>query len=159
MVEWLAVPTLDREVPGSNPARDRVLMTVWHFIAKTFHYHPSIAFRKHAYSNILEISPPKNWKFSDKNSCNIIFLLKNIDCGYPLELPQWGSSNEFTQSMFLSRNKKNNVYPCKPQFYYKWGLRGSKLYRYVFLMSWYDFSNVERHVKHQTIIIICLFLL
>ena len=23
-----------------------------------------------------------------------------------------------TQSMFLSRNKKNNVYPCKPQFYY-----------------------------------------
>ena len=20
--------------------------------------------------------------------------------------------------MFLSRNKKNNVYPCKPQFYY-----------------------------------------
>ena len=37
--------------------------------------------------------------------------------------------------MFLNRNKKNNVYPCKPQFYYiKWGLRGSKLYRYVFVM-------------------------
>ena len=27
------------------------------------------------------------------------------------------------------------IYPCKPQFYYiKWGLRGSKLYRYVFVM-------------------------
>ena len=42
--------------------------------------------------------------------------------------------------MFFSRNKKNNVYPCKPQFYYiKVGLRGSKLYRYVFVMSllWY----------------------
>ena len=38
--------------------------------------------------------------------------------------------------MFLSRNKKNNVYPCKPQFYYiKVGLRGSKLYRHVFVMS------------------------
>ena len=37
--------------------------------------------------------------------------------------------------MFLSRNKKNNVYPCKPKFYYiKWGLRGSKLYRHVFMM-------------------------
>ena len=37
--------------------------------------------------------------------------------------------------MSLSRNKKNNVYPCKIQFYYvKWGLRGSKLYRYVFVM-------------------------
>ena len=29
-----------------------------------------------------------------------------------------GGSNEYPQSMFLSRNKKNNVYPCKPQFYY-----------------------------------------
>ena len=38
--------------------------------------------------------------------------------------------------MFLSRNKKNKVYPCKPQFYYiKWGLRGSKLYGYVFVMD------------------------
>ena len=27
-------------------------------------------------------------------------------------------SKEYPQSMFLSRNKKNNVYPCKPQFYY-----------------------------------------
>ena len=43
------------------------------------------------------------------------------------------------KSMFLSRNKKNNVYPCQPQFYYinvglGWG-GGSKLYRYVFVMS------------------------
>ena len=30
---------------------------------------------------------------------------------------------------------KNDVYPCKPQFYYiKVGLRGSKLYRRVFVM-------------------------
>ena len=37
--------------------------------------------------------------------------------------------------MFLSRNKKNNVYPCKPQFYYiKVVFEGSKLYRHVFVM-------------------------
>ena len=37
--------------------------------------------------------------------------------------------------MFLSRNKKNNVYPCKPQFYYiTVGLSGSKLHRHVFVM-------------------------
>ena len=37
--------------------------------------------------------------------------------------------------MFLSRNKKNNVYPCKPQIYYiKVGFKGVKLYRYVFVM-------------------------
>ena len=37
--------------------------------------------------------------------------------------------------MFLSRNKKNNLYPCKPQFYYiKVGLNGSKSKRHVFVM-------------------------
>ena len=30
-----------------------------------------------------------------------------------------------THNLFLSRNKKNNVYPCKPQFYYiKVGFKG-----------------------------------
>ena len=36
----------------------------------------------------------------------------------------------------------NNVYPCKPQFYYiKVGFKGgSKLYRYIFVMyEWYHF--------------------
>ena len=38
--------------------------------------------------------------------------------------------------MFLTRNKKNNVYPCKPQFYYiKGGFKGSKLYRQVFMTA------------------------
>ena len=34
----------------------------------------------------------------------IIFLIsaQNIDCGYSLELPQWGSSNEYPQSMFCA---------------------------------------------------------
>ena len=39
-----------------------------------------------------------------------------------------GGSNEYPQSMFLSRNKKDNVYPCKPQFYYiKVGVKGVKI--------------------------------
>ena len=42
---------------------------------------------------------------------------QNIDYGYSLEPPQQGGSNEYPQSMFLSRNNKNNVYPCRPQFY------------------------------------------
>ena len=53
---------------------------------------------------------------------------QNIDCEYSLEPPQWGGSNEYSQSMFLSRNKKNNVYPYKPQFYYiKVGFKGVKI--------------------------------
>ena len=39
-----------------------------------------------------------------------------------------GGSNEYPQSMFLSRNKKNNTYPCKPQFYnIKVGFKGVKI--------------------------------
>ena len=46
-------------------------------------------------------------------------------------------SNEYPQSMFSSINKKNNVYPCKPKFYYiKMGFKGSKLYRHVFVMRY-----------------------
>ena len=39
-----------------------------------------------------------------------------------------GGSNEYQKSMFLSKYKKNNVYPCKPQFYYiKEGFMGVKI--------------------------------
>ena len=30
----------------------------------------------------------------------LLFLLKNIDCGYSLEPPRRGGSNEYSQSMF-----------------------------------------------------------
>ena len=36
-----------------------------------------------------------------------LFLDKNICCGYSLEAPHRGASNEYPQHMFLSRNKKN----------------------------------------------------
>ena len=70
--------------------------------------------RKHAYSNILRILPPKNENFQMKNSDIFLISVQNIDGRYSLEPPRWGGSNEYPQSMSLSRNKKNNVYPCKP---------------------------------------------
>ena len=78
----------------------------------------------------------KKWKISDKKFWYFfIFLFKNIDCGCSLEPPQRGGSNEYPQSMFLSRIKKNNIYLCKPQFHYiKMGFKGSRLYRYVFVI-------------------------
>ena len=84
--------------------------------------------RKHAYSNILKILQPKKENFQIKNSDIFHISAQNIDCVYSLEPPRRGSSKEYPQSMFLSRNKKNNVYPCKPQFYYiKVGLKGVKI--------------------------------
>ena len=67
-------------------------------------------------------------KKSDKNSYIFHISAQNIDCGYSLEPSGRGGSNEYPQCMFLSRNKKNNVYPCKPQFYYiKVGFKGVKI--------------------------------
>ena len=70
----------------------------------------------------------KNCKFSDKKKTDIFHISpQNIYCGYSLEPPRRGGSNEYPQSMFLNRNKKNNVYPCKPRFYYiKVGFQGVK---------------------------------
>ena len=88
---------------------------------------PSGSLRKPAYSNILKIFPPKNEKFQIKISDIFYISAQNIVCGYSLEPPRRGGSNEFPQSMFLCRNKKNNIYPCKPQFYYmKVGFKGVK---------------------------------
>ena len=42
----------------------------------------------------------KDWYFS-------YFSIKNICCGYSLEVPHRGTSNEYPQHIFLWRNKKN----------------------------------------------------
>ena len=55
---------------------------------------------------ILKFSPPKTEKFHIKILIFFLFLLKNIDCGYSLEQPRRGGSNEYLQSMFLSRKKE-----------------------------------------------------
>ena len=63
-----------------------------------------------------------------KNSDIFHNSAQNIDCGYLLELLRWGSSNKYPQYMCLNRNKKNNIYPCKPQFYFiKVGFKGVKI--------------------------------
>ena len=53
---------------------------------------------------------------------------QNIDCGYSLEPPRRGGSNEYSQSMFWAEIRKNIVHPSKPQFYYiKVGFEGVKI--------------------------------
>ena len=57
----------------------------------------------------IKIFTTKNWKFSDKNSDIFHISAQNKDCGYSLEPPRRGGSNEYPQSMFLSENEKKNV--------------------------------------------------
>ena len=82
------------------------LFTMYVFVEKYTLWPPVLIWtlRKHAYSNILKISPPKTENFQIKISYIFHISAQNIDCGYSLELPRRGSS-EYPQSMFLSRNK------------------------------------------------------
>ena len=57
----------------------------------------------------IKIFATKNENFQIKNSDIFHISAQNIDCGYSLEPPRRGGSNEYPISMFLSRNKKNNV--------------------------------------------------
>ena len=79
MSEWLALPTADHKVLGMNPAKGRIhLMPVWCFVA----------LRKHTYSNIVRILPPKNENFQMKISGSFHISAQNINCERLLELPQ-----------------------------------------------------------------------
>ena len=71
--------------------------------------HAIFTLRKHAYSNIMKILPIKNENFQIKNSDIFHIFARNNDFGYSLEPPRRGGSNEYTQSMFMIRNKKSNV--------------------------------------------------
>ena len=81
-------------------------------------------------------SPVKIENFMRKILIFFLIFAQNIDCGYTLELPRRGGSNEYPQSMFWSKNKKNRYTPAYPSFtVQKWGLRGYSLHGHVFLMS------------------------
>ena len=72
--------------------------------------------------------------FQLKNFDIFLIFAENIDCGYTLEpprrggiaeavltsthnlCPRRGGSNEYPQSMFWSKNKKNRYTPANPSF-------------------------------------------
>ena len=82
----------------------------------------------------------KNWKFLDKNTD----IFQHIYCGYSLEPPRWGGSNEYPQSMFWAEIRKNNVDPCKPQFYYiKVGFNGGQ--NYISMFSWWTDAQTKKN--------------
>ena len=90
----------------------------------------------------------KNWKFSDKNYDIFHISAQNIDCGYSLEPRRRGGSDEYPDSMFLSRNMKDNVYLCKPQFYYiNVGFKGVK----IILVCFRDETLIGRYVLRRLI--------
>ena len=60
--------------------------------------------------------PPKNETFQIKSSDIFHISAQNIDCGYSLEPPHRGGSNEYPQSMFWAEIKKITYTPVNPSF-------------------------------------------
>ena len=59
----------------------------------------------------------KKGKFSDKKNSDIFHIsVQNIDCGYSLEPPRRGGSNEYPQSMFWAEIWKIMYTPVNPSF-------------------------------------------
>ena len=82
--------------------------------------------RKQAYSNILKIFPPKNENFQIK----ILIFFSYFCSKHRLwVLVRTASPGEAvltsTHNLCFEQKLENNVYPCKPQFYYiKVGFKG-----------------------------------
>ena len=58
----------------------------------------------------------KNDNFQMKIFDIFLIFAQNIDCGFTLEPPPRGGSNEYPQSMFWSKNKKNMYTRVNPTF-------------------------------------------
>ena len=66
----------------------------------------------------------KKENFQQKKFDIFLIFAQNIDCGYTLEPPRRGGSNEYPQSMFWSKNKKNRLPLQTPVLLYKSGVQG-----------------------------------
>ena len=58
----------------------------------------------------------KNENFQYKIFDIFLIFAQNIDCGYTLEPPRRGGSNEYPQFIFWGKNKKNRYTPAYPSF-------------------------------------------
>ena len=61
--------------------------------------------RKHAHMIYSKFFRSKIDNFQTKIFDIFLIFAQNIDCGYTLEPPRRGGSNEYPQSMFWSKNK------------------------------------------------------
>ena len=75
-----------------------------------------MALRKLAHSIYRDFLALKTEKFQLKMFDIFLIFAQNIDRGYTLEVPRRGGSNEYPQSMFWSKNKKNRYTPAYPSF-------------------------------------------
>ena len=72
------------------------------------------------YTEILRVV--KNENFNQKIFYSFLVFAQNIDCGYTLEPPRRGGSNEYPQSMFWGKKRKIGLPLHIPVLLYKSGV-------------------------------------
>ena len=93
---------------GSKVQQRRGHMKLYNVISTTLHRQLRVRWNIHYENKPIQIYwkiyLQKKWKFSDKNSDFFFHIsAQNIDCGYSLEPPHRGGSNEYPQSMFFEQ--------------------------------------------------------
>ena len=76
------------------------LCCIFFFLVRPWFHMWRICLSLFAYLNIWKISPPKTESSQIKILIVFHVSAQNIDCGYSLEPPRRGGSNEYPQSMF-----------------------------------------------------------
>ena len=88
--------------------------------------------------------------FQSKSRLIFLFLHASICCGYSLEAPQQGASNEYPQLQFSLRNKKKylpdtnsylDLWPMKRIFWRKYAFISHQNFCMYFVL-WYCFSEL-----------------
>ena len=89
---------------ASNEYPQHVFMENWRKLSRN--YHQILLPNKSSDFSILCIALDKALFPTKKISIFFLFLDENISCGYSLEAPRRGTSNEYPQHMFSSSSKK-----------------------------------------------------
>ena len=116
----LFVVTLALSVPRLVPSFVSLIHLKWD-TWYTSHTHQDKSISKYHNKNLSMqytgfFSASKIENFIGKKFDIFLIFAQNIDCGYTLEPPRRGGSNEYPQSMFWSKNKKNRYTPAYPSF-------------------------------------------
>ena len=86
------------------------------FIEKNLSWEPSAHYEKTPVQIYRKFHLQKLKNLQIKNSDIFYISAQNIDCGYSLEPPRRGGSNEYPQSIFWTEIRKKMYNPANPRF-------------------------------------------
>ena len=105
---------------------------------------PNIPLRKHAHAINRDFLTLEIEIFQLNYFGILLIVAQNINCGYTLEPPRRGGSNEYTQCICFSKNKINRNTPAYPFCYIKVGFKWVCITRTCFRYTPVIFKQVKK---------------